>query len=216
MQPAAQPPAAQPPAAQPPAAQPHAAQPPAAQPLAVQAYSPEAAAARMKNALLKRKDEKQAENEENQPAAAPQKPAKKAKAKPKAAPKAAPKAPAPGNARKPPAAKGKARPPPMQEGDPTVLYLGGKLHRNSGCFRSFAKATDRCDRKYPFKNRSEEEAWALACQYIEENQWSRCLRDVRMQKVVRSLSCAIDHVYLKAVHVHACWHATADLCAYVV
>ena len=63
-----------------------------------------------------------------------------------------------------------ARPPMMEEGQRTVMFLEGKLHRNSGGFRAFAHKNDRSDRKFSFKTRSPEEAWEAALTWIEGNQ----------------------------------------------
>ena len=63
-----------------------------------------------------------------------------------------------------------ARPPMMEEGQSTVMFLEGKLHRNSGGFRAFAHKNDRSDRKFSFKTRSPEEAWEAALTWIEGNQ----------------------------------------------
>ena len=67
------------------------------------------------------------------------------------------------------------RPAIMQPGDPTVMYLGGKLQRNGGGFRAFKFANSvasrpetKIDRKYIIRTLGEKEAWSRACTYIEE------------------------------------------------
>ena len=60
-----------------------------------------------------------------------------------------------------------ALPPIMKLGDPTVLYRGGKLHRNSDCFRVFVKASDRCDRKVRIREGQEQECWLKALGIID-------------------------------------------------
>ena len=67
------------------------------------------------------------------------------------------------------------RPAIMQPGDPTVMYLGGKLQRNGGGFRAFKFANSvasrpetKIDRKYNIGTLGEQEAWSRACAYIEE------------------------------------------------
>ena len=67
------------------------------------------------------------------------------------------------------------RPAIMQPGDPTVMYLGGKLQRNGGGFRAFkfaksvaSRPETKIDRKYKIQTLGEEEAWSRACAYIEE------------------------------------------------
>ena len=81
----------------------------------------------------------------------------KAKAKSKAKPKAAPMQ-----------AKGQERPPPMEEGQGTVYYMQGKVHRNSGCFRVFKRSTDRIDLKIKIKpDASISELWGRALDIIE-------------------------------------------------
>lgn len=99
-----------------------------------------------------------------------------AKAKAKAKGKAKAKAVAKGKAKatkgsvantQPEGVAREAVPPFMKKGDPTVHYRGGKLHRNTDCFRVFVKAADRCDRKVRIVEGQEQECWLKAIGLID-------------------------------------------------
>ena len=61
------------------------------------------------------------------------------------------------------------KPPCMQPGDPTVWYLGGKIHRNGNGndFRVFLRSQDRNDRKVKVGS-SPEESWQKCLEMIEK------------------------------------------------
>ena len=61
------------------------------------------------------------------------------------------------------------KPPCMQPGDPTVWYLGGKIHRNGNGqdFRVFLRCKDRNDRKVKVGS-SPEESWQKCLEMIEK------------------------------------------------
>ena len=62
----------------------------------------------------------------------------------------------------------KPRPPPMEQGQGTVYYMQGKVHRNSGCFRVFKRSTDRNDLKIKIvPDVSISELWGRALDVIE-------------------------------------------------
>ena len=62
----------------------------------------------------------------------------------------------------------KTRPPPMEQGQGTVHYMQGKVHRNSGCFRVFKRSTDRNDLKIKIgPDASISELWDRALDIIE-------------------------------------------------
>ena len=97
----------------------------------------------------------------------------KASAKPKAkgASKASASAPNVKSTAKPKessASTKKPRPPPMEQGQGTVYYMQGKVHRNSGCFRVFKRSTDRIDLKIKIvPDASISELWGRALDIIE-------------------------------------------------
>ena len=60
------------------------------------------------------------------------------------------------------------RPPPIPQGGPTCYYLQGKIHRSdsSQSWRTFKKASDRCDTKIAWKG-NPKAAWERALDLIE-------------------------------------------------
>eukprot|EP00434_Breviolum_minutum_P036639 symbB.v1.2.032472.t1/scaffold3898.1/size48671/4 len=62
----------------------------------------------------------------------------------------------------------KPRPPPMEQGQGTVYYMQGKVHRNSGCFRVFKRASDKIDLKIKIRPDAPiAELWDRALDIIE-------------------------------------------------
>lgn len=106
-------------------------------------------------------------------AAAKKRPASKMDAKPKGAAKAKAKAKAKGKAKA--KSNGKAqsdskRPPPIPQGGSTCYYLCGKIHRSdsSQSWRTFKKASDRCDTKIAWKGNLKA-SWERALDLIESH-----------------------------------------------
>ena len=95
----------------------------------------------------------------------------KASAKPKAKGTSKASAPAPkAKATAKPKAKmaAKPRPPPIEQGQGTVYYMQGKVHRNSGCFRVFKRSADRVDLKIRIvPDKPISELWDRALDIIE-------------------------------------------------
>lgn len=154
---------------------------PAPKALMLPEMSPESQVKTVAAATLGRKDARDAakENDVKIDPKAKAKGAAKSKAKSKAKAKAKATAVAKGKAKTtkaeakgdppivPEAVAREALPPIMKLGDPTVLYRGGKLHRNSDCFRVFVKASDRCDRKVRIREGQEQECWLKALGIID-------------------------------------------------
>ena len=138
---------------------------PAPKALSLPTMSPESQVKAVAAATSVRKDARLAakENEESQVAKA------KAKAKCKAKAKATAKGKAKATKTEPKseAIAPEAVPPIMKKGDPTVYYRGGKVHRNTDCFRVFVKASDRCDRKVRIWEGQEQECWLKAIGIID-------------------------------------------------
>lgn len=147
-----------------------------------EALSPQEQAKLVANATKERQEAKAAE-----PKAEPKAKGKaKAKAKAKTAAKAAAKAKTAAKAasapkKEKPQAKAKTKPedrkvydlderPPRAElGDATTWYRSGKIHVNSGCYRVFLRATDRCDRKIRILDGQEDQCWEKALKLIDES-----------------------------------------------